>query len=208
MTDAVYLLYYEKGDVRNVTVTQLESWLTDQTKKNDIAEFIGNRLKSRYLKPFEYNDPRYKANYKNGFAIMACCCLLIETLQCFYEGYSETPKNHDKLFKRFFKRAKDYGNPLGDFLDTSIYTDIRCGILHQGETKNGFLITRDNTYPICDMKAKRINATKFLAATNNFIDEYVSELKSNATKWDSEIWDNCRRKLRGIINNTRKHENH
>lgn len=73
----------------------------------------------------------------SGFAIMALDCLLIETLEQFYKGKIRTGQGMDeKSFFDFFQRS----SKLKIFFDsqdkaTIFYTQIRCGLLHQAQTK-------------------------------------------------------------------------
>ncbi len=45
-----------------------------------IVKFIKERIEERYIRPFE-NNPN-----KNGFIMMASECLMIETLESFWQG--------------------------------------------------------------------------------------------------------------------------
>ena len=54
---------------------------------------------------------------------------------------------------------------------------------------------------------KTINATRFAKELKKFLKSYKDELKSDKCKWDSELWDNCRKKIRHIIaNSSKKHQ--
>lgn len=69
--------YYD--DLRNLRIVTIQNYLDyiNTQNKEEIANFVFQRLHSRYLKPFKFNDEKYKNEYKNGFSIMANCCLLI-----------------------------------------------------------------------------------------------------------------------------------
>lgn len=69
--------------------------------KNKIAEAIKQRLIQRYITPCETKEN------KNGFNIMANCCLLIETFESFYRGWSKTPNGAD-AFCKFFNRVPEF----------------------------------------------------------------------------------------------------
>src|SRR3989344_3645285 len=77
ITDKHYLEYLE---------------LEEEKKKEQITALIFYRLKGRYVRPFQFTEEKYKKEFKNGFSILANCCLLIETLQSFRNGWDETPK--------------------------------------------------------------------------------------------------------------------
>lgn len=186
-----YLLYYKRGDSKNITVEDYLKMI-DSKAREEIANFIGERFKERYIRPFIFDDERYQLDYNNGFAIMACCCLLIETIECHIRGKSSIPKDDAvKYFKAFFERAKNlsYKNALCEFIDVPFYGAIRCGILHQGETKEGYRILRSGKL----LNGKKINAFAFLKHLDKYVDSYVLELKSQ--EWNDEIWVNFRNRM-------------
>ena len=66
-------------------------------------------------------------------ALVIAASLFIETFISFKRGYQETPyKKAEILFNSFFK---DETNELSIFSSINFYKDIRCAILHQGETR-------------------------------------------------------------------------
>lgn len=94
-----------------------------------------------------------------GFSILAIDCLLLETLHQFYKGYKKGRGNGKVINGRVRKITKDgsSGQFFCEFLMQSsfvikpyfehqpgaaiiFYQDIRCGILHSGETQNSTLI--------------------------------------------------------------------
>ena len=72
--------------------------LVEKQDKIKISEFIYQRFYTRYINSFKYPAKRYKKMYKNGFAIMANCCLLIETLESFKNGWETTDRKSQKAF--------------------------------------------------------------------------------------------------------------
>lgn len=177
-------------DGNNIAIKDYERFFKEKNK-SAIAEIIFCRLYGRYLKSFTFESDIYKEDYKNGFAIMANCCLCIEAFQSFKNGWGETPKGGDKIFDDFF----DEYSGLKEFSKKDFYKNIRCGILHQGETTGGWRIKREGLL----LKNKTINAVRFLEQLHRILNVYVEELKNS--EWDSKIWDNCRVKMRKIIEN-------
>jgi hypothetical protein len=182
--------------LQEITIRQYNTMLTaNPPDKHAIAEMIYHRFFGRYIKPFLFDDRRYKTFYKSGFAMMASSCLLIEALESFYEGLEETPvRENEKMFKSFFDREEAFRV----FGGTGFYKHVRCGILHQGETTGGFTIERTQTGKLFDSGKKRINALVFLAGLEGSLASYRKLLLKS--EWDSEVWDNFRRKMRFIIN--------
>lgn len=211
--------YYDEGGIlHETTMDQLENLLKDEKNKAQIAKLIYHRYYERYLKIFDYMDsskkpyyddkgnvkgeyPVFNMEFKNGFAIMVNCCLLIEALASFFTGTNFINTHGDNAFNSIFIKASYYGNSLSVFKDKQIYKHIRNGLLHQGETYNGFTIRRD-TKSIFDETTKMINATLFFNSSKDFLKSFQDELSNGV--WDDDLWDRCRIKLRYIIENTRK----
>src|SRR5882724_3937132 len=72
----------------------------DKAAKKTIIGFIEHRLNHRYIRPLLNVPPEYKS----GFLMMTASCLLIETLQSFYEGENESEKGSGKAFDFFLHR--------------------------------------------------------------------------------------------------------
>jgi hypothetical protein len=160
--------------------------------RNALADFIYERLSERYITPVT-------TGARNGFAMMACSCLLIETLESFYCGWksSKGAGPGEVVFQQFFCRASRFADFKG--LAGEFYTNVRCGILHQGETKGGWHITRERGAVLFDPRPKTIHATKFLNRLNASLRDYVRALKT--TDWKDDLWRKFRRKMNAIIRN-------
>lgn len=209
-----FVKYYVGNKCIEYSMTDISNLILDEQNKKEIADAIYHRLYGRFLKIFFFKSSEtntyvysseeiernvFDTEFKNGFSIMANCCLLIEVLSAFLDGNDQTPKNHSKAFKKIFLKAKSYNNELGIFeKEVNFYYSIRCGILHQGETYKGFKIRRSGK--LYDSETQTINSSKFATQLEKFLKEYTEELSSQ--KWDSELWDNCRQKLRFIIQNS------
>lgn len=157
-------------------------------KKDEIANFIMQRFLERYIAPLETEK-------KNGFCIMAVCCLMIETLESFYKGWPNTNGKSKSAFRFFFDRNTQLSVFRGHA--QQFYTHVRCGILHQGETTGGWLIWRKG--PLFDPDKKAINATKFLNALKSSLVNYCNDLKRR--EWDDVLWKNLRKKMDAILKN-------
>jgi hypothetical protein len=200
----------DKKDISIVQYLEIEK-LED---KNALAKFFYNRLFDRYLKPFTYSSTDYKKEYKNGFSIMANCCLLIETFMSFREKHLiDTNRLSNECFRLFFTQSERFEIFSKDAFDkdgrlktkkeggkpNEFYSNVRCGILHTGETKDGWKIKRDIRTPLLDERTKTINATKFADTLKKELDDYVKKLKKS--EWTSKEWTNFRLKMADIIKN-------
>ena len=161
---------------------------------SSIADMIFGRLHGRYLRPFMSGCKKCKG-YKNGFAIMANCCLLIETLVSFKNGWDDSRGKEEKAFVQFFGESKGFDGL--EKLGGPFYKNVRCGILHQGETVHGWKIRRIGA--LFDTRTKTINANEFSRQLGNSLTDYIKELKGG--EWNSEVWKRCRKKMSRIIEN-------
>ena len=81
---------------------------------------------------------------------------------------------------------------------SDFYRQIRCGILHQAETKGGWTIRREG--PLLRKETKIINATEFLNRLKEYLMWYREELSKRDFKQDG-LWKNFRLKMKAIKEN-------
>ncbi len=76
--------------------------LEREQNKQEIIRFIRERFKERYITPLRGNPSK---KHKHGFCTMAICCLMIETLESFRQGWGNTQGKgkSKKAFKEFFQ---------------------------------------------------------------------------------------------------------
>ena len=162
--------------------------------RGEIADFLKERFTERYIRPL-CGAP----DMKHGFCTMAISCLMIEALESFWQGWPDTTRKSKEAFSSFFQRCSEQGLELGIFSDIAddFYKGVRCGILHQAETTNGWRIRRKGA--LCDKHTKTINATKFHNNLEKALLTYCETLKRS--DWNLEIWCNLRNKMRAIIKN-------
>jgi hypothetical protein len=174
----------------SVTIARYRKLEAEQ-KREEISDFIQERFKERYIIPLE-SIPTGK---KHGFCIMAVCCLMIEALESFRQGWVKSKGKSKAAFCYFF----DDNEPFRDFCGYAqeFYNNVRCGILHQAETTGGWRIKREGT--LFDSASKIINATKFLKELAKCLENYCDELKKS--HWNSDLWQKVRKKMNAICAN-------
>ena len=200
LSDTTVLLanyYDDEGKQKKISIRNYYDYINVQSKK-DIANLIYQRLYSRYLKLFDFADKTFKSQYRNGFAIMANCCLLIETLESFKNGWEDTLKLSEKAFEQFFT-TDNFFIELKTF-ENDFYKNVRCGILHQGETLNGWKISRMYK-SLFDSKTNTIDSLTFHFRLKKSLKQYCDDLESE--DWNSILWRLCRKKIKHIIDNCR-----
>jgi hypothetical protein len=191
--------WFDKDGVETkITIQQYLNFVTAQDQVQ-ISDFIFQRLQSRYIKPFLFNDKKFVEQHKNGFSIMANCCLLVETLQSFKNGWGDSDRKSREAFKQFFTTERNFAAFKGK--EQEFYVNIRCGILHQGETTGGWTINRSGK-KLFDNKSFVVDSVTFVRELETSLKNYSDNLKT--AKWDSELWDNFRTKMRKVISNCEK----
>jgi hypothetical protein len=138
------------------------------------------RLKSRFFAGIAQLEG---AQY-SGFAILALDCLLIETVQAFRNG--KNAKNNGESRKThvaFLTTAPKFQPFFSEKLAQDFFTNVRNGLLHDGETRKGWLIKSNPKYSLLDPQAGGfivINRRKFHAALVAEADSYVKELHTQS----------------------------
>ncbi len=160
-----------------------------QGSKKRIAQFLVDRFEERYIEPFKKNKN------KNGFSMMAVACLMIEALESFYQGYENTKNKSKDCFITFFEHCDELKEFRG--MEEDFYFHIRCGILHQAETRNGWKIRRRG--PLLKKETRTINATEFLNQLEKYLISYSEKLENSDNTAD--IWKKFEKKMAAIIEN-------
>jgi len=150
-------------------------------------EYFKKRINERFIEPIriliESESDKQAIEKKYGFTILAIDFMLIETIQSFIEGKTETKSKSKKVFKRFLRKRKNFK----DYFKTDkeaedFYHNFRCGILHQsqtfGDTKVwtvGELIRKSGKYTI-------VNRELFHKKVESEFENYVMNLEKKSDK--------------------------
>lgn len=175
--------------------------------------FFNDRITTRYLNPIK-KILDMSLSTGEGFAVVNLQCSLIETIESFYNGWihnhpyyllnglkakcpwdERTNLLNKHIFISFFKyriTLADQNIEGGDF-----FHNIRCGLLHETQTKNGWVIKSrnpsTNVFFIKNKNEKIIYRNNFQTAIEETIYNYkraivdgesfgsiqVSELREN-----------------------------
>jgi len=189
--------------------------------KNAI-EIVKNRFNERYFCPIDemIMHERKEIRTRVGFIIMSIDCLLIETLNQFLFGIEDTNKkyyhsNPDNNFKYDSQAFRDFFNYSTYFpvfkstngLSKIFYDEIRCGLLHQAQTKTNSLINIKNSdmvRPVDKQDFKNgieINRNLFHYALENEYKKYFLDLENSESKnlEGDYLRDMCDRKMKELI---------
>ena len=151
-----------------------------------VGDFLVERFDERYFRPIE------DSSSKNGFAVLAVACIVIETLESFYQGRADTKNASAQMFRDFLARDTPLNVLAGE--NNWFYKDIRCGILHQGESRGGWRVLRSG--PLLNVQAKALNAAAILRALKREVRQYVQMIQN-----DEQLWQNFCEKMRTICGN-------
>jgi hypothetical protein len=175
---------------------------------NIAFNIFDDRIKGRFISQISNlkdNPDRIIRNF-SGFVIIAIDCLIIETLEQFYNGIKATPDRMSiDSFHNFFQRSPEFCS----FFDTRdkskvFYKQIRCGLLHQAQTGKSSTIHIKKGEPILAWvdnsninEGIRIHRDKFHTEVENVYKNYLTQLRS---KTNHTLLDNFRKKMNIIAN--------
>jgi hypothetical protein len=166
--------------------------MEDKRDLAGLAEFIHERFKERYITPLR----AVAKGAENGFLMMASCCLCIEGLTAFREGWCSTNGLSERAFKLFLRDEDRFAIFRGHERD--FWKCVRCGILHQGETIGGWRLNFSR--PAEDLFVPHpptVNCFKFLDALEETLADYRDTLTT--TPWNHDMWRHFRRKMAATI---------
>ncbi|HEX8334671.1 MAG TPA: hypothetical protein VF622_18750 [Segetibacter sp.] len=166
-------------------------------------DIIKDRFESRFINPVSaliyHNDAAIKRNC--GFVVMSIDCLLIETLNQFFLGLRKTndkyyPGNTNPNYKWNWQAFRDFFTYSTFFpafkadekLTEEFFSQVRCGLLHQAESKFNSLINlkhAEMVIPIVEgdwRKGIVINRNLFHHAVKNEFEKYLSDLNDPESK--------------------------
>lgn len=162
-----------------------ESW------NNLFDTYFITRLNYRYFEPISVLQQN-GTYIGEGFSIMTILCSLIEFLESTRQGklYRYGVKN-DKLgnfeynsskqmFKAFLLNREPFKAIFNEPEAEEFYKNIRCGLLHEASTKNGWKIhAQSYGSGYIDFNNKIVYRDDFQNAIRQYIDDYKTELMTD-----------------------------
>ena len=164
---------------------------------NRAIEIFAARIQSRYLEPVDLlikaDESRSPIERRYGFSIMAIDSLLIETLQSFRDGLTDTKNKSKQMFKKYLTERRGFRDHFDEKQAERFFYYFRCGILHQAEIMGPSLL-----WSVGLVKGEKadgtpyINRTRFHEILKEDFKRYCDELKDPA---NSELRKNFRTKM-------------
>lgn len=188
MQEAIYISpKYTTEDWKRLDFSKEEDW----QRAVDILE---DRIRGRF---FDIVDKIQGESFA-GFAVMALDCLLIETLQQFFEGVHETPSGKSREYFEKFLTQTAFREDFDGEMAQAFYRKIRCGILHQAEIRGNSRIRIDAPDLVSwtdDCRGLIINRKKFHQKLESVFQKYLAWLRDGA---DQDLRKKFRRKMDAI----------
>ncbi|MFT3796473.1 hypothetical protein [Flavobacterium sp.] len=189
---------------RNQILSLDSSNFEDENWKMAI-KYFEDRFNRRYFDQLDIliNHKDLKIKYNCGFLVTTIDCILIETIEQFYEGEDEIKLSNQSFFN-FFSRNEKLNQLFENAKDAGIFLGIiRSGLVHQAMTKKSSLINvkkKDLVIEWIDVKNKKqgfeINRTNF---HNCVIEEYKKYLEILNSGKEIELLNRFKRKLLYIV---------
>lgn len=157
------------------------------------VEIFDDRISGRYFSQITQLSDNIN---KNGFAIMALNCLLVETLFQFSEGKSQTPSgkngtSYASFLQTEFPTAFDSQDKAMRF-----YKNIRCGILHSAQTTEKSRLTCDESYEInLEDDILSVSVKGFSDLIETYFKEYKKKLLAPS---ETRLRENFIKKMRYV----------
>jgi hypothetical protein len=152
-------------------------------------EFFLSRLELRYLGPIKVLQENGTFQGE-GFSIAAIQCSLIEFLESASLGMSyrylkkgETLgpfeySSSSATFIHFLTTRTPFNNEFTDSVARDFYEGIRCGLLHEAQTKNGWRIWASGS-SIIDAAERILFRDNFQSALLGFVGDYGTQLQND-----------------------------
>lgn len=175
---------------------QLDLSTPESPDWNRGISILERRLKGRFTDPVEFliaDDQKRLADRRRfGFAILAIDCMLVETLQAFREGLTDTRGKSKELCTAFLTARASFKKFFTTELASRFYCEFRCGLVHNAQVFGSGRIW--SVGPLLQLDAERItiNRTAFHQAVALEIQTYLEELRAASAK---ELRENFRAKM-------------
>jgi hypothetical protein len=154
--------------------------------------YFETRLNLRYLHPIKVLQ-EHGTSRGEGFSIVAIQCSLIEFLESTAQGTNyrhirkgDALSEHEysssqNVFVAFLTRRAPFSGTFNELSAQDFYVSVRCGLLHEARTKNGWRIRAQHVQDTIAAPAKRIvYRNNFQSALLSYIHAYGEQLPQDA----------------------------
>lgn len=191
------------GDIHIAGTLTTDDWKTFRaslTPGGDLAiwekafvDYFHGRLSSRYLDPIKVLQDNGTFQGE-GFSIAAIQCSLIEFLESTVQGKSYRllvkgapslrPYEYcrsGEMFESFLSKRAPFNREFNDATAHDFYEGVRCGLLHEARTKNGWVIWAKHGGQIIEITGakKVLYRNDFQKALLDFVAWYKTALTAD-----------------------------
>jgi hypothetical protein len=160
----------------------------DRLWRRAFQEFFRGRIASRYLKPIA-TLRRYDGFHGEGFSIVSLQCALIEFFAATVEGKSYRQRRKGEpplgeyeydgskgLFVRFLHTEPPFSDAFTPETAEEFYVSVRCGLLHEARTRNGWTIRAHSTGAVIDAGKKIVYRNNLQKCLERFVRTFGEDL--------------------------------
>ncbi len=180
---------------------RLEKDMENEGLWKEALNYFDKRFKTRYLQPIKVieNNSQVKGE---GFSVVAIICSMIEALESFYQGKSYRKAAKGKpldeqteyyksqpLFESFLTKREPFkGHFVNGGLAADFYENVRCAILHEAATRNGWKVNiKENILLTVNGNEKVINRVIFVQEIEKYMEQYKKEVMETKDLKDAFI---------------------
>jgi len=152
------------------------------------TDFYETRLKLRYLDPIRFLQANGNCQGE-GFSIVAIQCSLIEFLESTEQGINYRYVRHDEklgefeysssqgIFVSFLSKRQPFAQTFDKIDAKEFYIGVRCALLHEASTKNGWRIwAKGPCNKVANVTDRILYRDKFQEALLAYIKAYGARL--------------------------------
>lgn len=164
---------------------------TDSAWKAAFDDFLHPRLTLRYFDPIK--TLQYGGAYQGeGFSIVAIQCTLIEFLESTTQGVNYKFKSKGEksgpfeytssqsIFEAFLCSRTPFSSIFDKASALDFYIGVRCGLLHEAQTKNGWkILGRSTDNLIANTKDRVVYRDNFQKGLLDYVGAYKEALLSD-----------------------------
>ncbi|MGH9805165.1 MAG: hypothetical protein ACRD4D_08325 [Candidatus Acidiferrales bacterium] len=145
---------------------------------------LEQRLRGRFTDVIDFlvaeDEKRVPQDRRYGFVVLAIDCLLVETLEAFRQGLTDTRSKSQELCTSFLSQRPAFKQFFTKDLAIRFYKEFRCGIAHNAQVFGTGLLW--SVGPMLTLGGDRmtINRTAFHRALMQGLTDYLQELRNPA----------------------------
>lgn len=162
-------------------------------------EIFERRIRGRFIDAVDLliadDDRRSPADRRWGFAVLAIDSLLVETLEAFRQGLTDTRGKSKDLAVAFLSRRPAFSGSFTEALATRFYYEFRCGVAHNAQVFGTGRVWSIGPLLALDGSRITVNRTAFHQAVVTELGAYVDSLRNGG---DATLRQHFRTKMNFI----------